>query len=287
MALATRLGGEIVAVDSMTLFQGMDIGTAKPSHADRESVPHHLIDILAPTDSSNVADWLDRCRRSLACILGRGRVPVLTGGTGLYWKALFFGLPAHPPGNALVREKWFKIMRELGAEAVHRKLSEVDPASGLRIPPTDAKRMIRALEVWEVTGNPISANRPDWRAPMDIQPDPPARWIWLKWPRSLLHDRIARRVVRMFAQGWEAEVASLERRNGFGPQSEAALGYRTIRQASKEGESRDEIIRRVTVETRQYAKRQETWFRSLPAIQPIQMDSEMVVESLLDSLVRF
>lgn len=287
MRLAARLGGEIVAVDSMTVFRGMDIGTAKPTLSDRDSVPHHLIDILAPTDSSNVANWLDHCRQSLTSILNRGRVPVLTGGTGLYWKALFFGLPAHPPGDATVREKWFRMLQTRGAAELHRKLSEVDPASGLRIPPSDVKRMIRALEVWEVTGNPISANRPDWRAPMDVQPDPPVRWIWLKWPREILHDRIAKRVVRMFAQGWEAEVASLESRNGFGPQSEAAIGYRTIRQASKRGVSRNEIIRQVVVETRQYAKRQETWLRSLPAIEPVAMDIRVGVDALLESLGGF
>lgn len=284
MALAAKLSGEIVAVDSMTLFRGMDVGTAKPTRADRELIPHHLIDVYEPFESSNVADWLDQCRQALGRILERGRVPILCGGTGLYWKALLFGLSDHPTGNSLVRAKWYRVHETLGAEALHQKLAEVDPVSALRIPQNDTKRVIRALEVWEITGNPISADRPDWHAQLDIQPDPPAKWIWLKWPRETLHDRIAKRVSKMFAQGWETEVARLDECSSFGPQSEAAIGYRTIRQALKKGADQEEIMKQVVIETRQFAKRQETWLRSLPAIKPFLMNSGNGFEKLVESL---
>jgi len=287
MALAAKLSGEIVAVDSMTLFRGMDIGTAKPTHADRELIPHHLIDVYDPSESSNVADWLEQCRNALAIILERGRIPILCGGTGLYWKALFFGIPDHPAGNASVRDKWYRVHETLGAQAVHQKLAEVDPLSALRISPNDTKRIIRALEVWEVTGNPISSNRPDWHASLDVKPERPVQWIWLKWPREILRDRIAKRVSRMFAQGWETEVSRLEERCAFGPQSEAAIGYRTIRQALKKGVAREKIINQVVIETRQFAKRQETWLRSLPAITPFSMNSDRGLKDLVESIVGF
>lgn len=284
MALASRVGGEIVAVDSMTLFRGMDIGTAKPTLADRQAIPHHLIDILAPSDSSNVADWLEKCHKAMESILNRGRIPILTGGTGLYWKALFFGLPHHPPGNPVVREKWVQMVKSKGNLAIHQILSQVDPVSGSRIPPTDLKRMVRALEVWEVTGSPISANRPDWGESFNERPQSPARWVWLKWPRHVLWARIADRVARMFELGWEAEVDLLEKNGGFGPQSGAAIGYKAIRTGRLESTGRAEILRRVGMETRQYAKRQETWLRSLTAIEPITLDGQPTLDGLLETL---
>ena len=287
MALAAKTAGEIVAVDSMTLFRRLDIGTAKPSHEERKLIPHHLIDVYEPTDSSNVADWLDKCRQALDIILNRGRTPILCGGTGLYWKALFFGLPKHPPGSFSVREKLGKILESNGMEALHRKLAEVDPYAASRIARTDARRLIRALEVWEITGKPISDNRPDWHATIDVRPEPPARWIWLKWPREILHNRIAKRVIRMFSQGWEAEVAKLEERCEFGPQSGAAIGYKTIRQAKKKGASQEELIKLVEIETRKFAKRQETWFRSLPMIEPFAMDAAVDFEKLAEKLLGF
>ena len=283
MVFADRINGEIVSVDSMTIFRQLDIGTAKPTVAERLRIPHHLIDILDPREGSSVADWLSLCTRCLGEILSRGKVPILVGGTGLYWKALFFGLPSHPAGDPALRRKWEHEIELRGSAAAHARLREVDPIAARKIHPTDSRRIIRALEVWELTGRPISSGRPDWGAAMNVHPIPPNRWIWLAWPRATLRSRINERVCKMLEIGWENEAISLSQQDAFGPQSVSALGYRTLCEGSKSGLAREEIIRRIVQETCQFAKRQETWLRSMPMIRPLPLN---VGISLADTLNR-
>jgi tRNA dimethylallyltransferase len=268
MALARSLNGEIVAVDSMTVFRGLDIGTAKPSIADRNAIKHHLIDVLDPQESNDVASWLERCRDCLTSILAQGGTPILTGGSGLYWKAMLHGLPDHPPGNATIRLRLEEEANNLGTESLHDRLKTIDPVAALKIHLADRRRIIRGLEVWEMTGTPLSANRPDWSVVADIQPDSGFRWYWLSWPRPELHSRIEKRVRAMFNGGWIKEVQELEKSGGLGPQSSKALGYETIRLGLQTGTTEAKVLQRVTEETRQYAKQQETWLRSMPCIRP-------------------
>jgi tRNA dimethylallyltransferase len=285
MALARALNGEIVAVDSMTVFRGLNIGTAKPSLADRNAIKHHLIDVLDPHESNDVATWLERCRECLTTLLAQGIIPILTGGSGLYWKAMLHGLPEHPPGNPTIRLRLEEDANTHGTESLHERLTRIDPLAAMKIHVTDRRRIIRGLEVWEMTGVPLSANRPDWSIAADIQPDSGIRWLWLSWPRPLLHSRIEKRVLAMFEAGWTQEVGFLEKAGGLGPQSCKALGYETIRLALQTGTPRPKLIQRVTEETRQYAKQQETWLRSMPCIRPWPMfesrsDSNEVVKML-------
>jgi len=285
MELAGRINGEIVSVDSMTIFRELDIGTAKPTVSDRLRIPHHLIDILDPRAGSSVADWLLRCTKCLSEILNRGKVPILVGGTGLYWKTLFFGLPSHPGGDPALRKKWENEIELRGSAAAHARLLEVDPIAARKIHPTDSRRIIRAMEVWELTGQPISSGRPDWGAAMDVRPIPPNHWIWIAWPRTTLRSRIDQRVHKMIELGWEKEAIGLSERNAFGPQSVSALGYKTLCDGSNSGLGREEIIQRIVRETCQFAKRQETWLRSMPMIRPVPLKEGISLPETLNRIL--
>jgi tRNA dimethylallyltransferase len=162
LEVAERLGAEIVSMDSMALYRGMDVGTAKPSRADRGRVPHHLLDVLDPWESASVAWWLGRAADCCRDIAGRGRRPLLVGGTPLYLKALLFGLFDGPPADESVRRRLAAEAERDGREALHDRLARVDPACAGRLHPNDLRRVIRALEVWELTGRPISAWQTQW-----------------------------------------------------------------------------------------------------------------------------
>jgi tRNA dimethylallyltransferase len=267
MELARRIGGEIVSMDSMALYRGMDIGTAKPSPAERAAVPHHLLDILGPYEECSLAQYLAAAHRAVEEIESRGRRAVFVGGTPLYLKGLLRGIFEGPAADWDFRRQLAAESREKPPGWLHARLAAVDPAAAARLHANDARRLIRALEVFEKTGRPIS----QWQRQFDVGcAAGECRVFVLDWPRAELHARIARRVDAMFAAGLVEEVRRLIEVRGESPQSgrlsktaRQAVGYREVIEHLEGRHTLPETIALVKLHTRQLAKRQQTWFRSL------------------------
>jgi tRNA dimethylallyltransferase len=270
LELAGPLGAEIVAMDSMTLYRGMDVGTAKPSAADRLRVPHHLLDVLDPAESASVAWWLEQAARCVADIERRGKTALFVGGTTLYLKALLFGLFDGPPADADLRARLEQEAQERGNAELHARLARVDPAAAARLHPNDRRRVVRALEVHALTGKPLSAWQTQWqpgRAGPDAAED---RCLWLDLPRAELYRRIDARVDAMFAAGLVEEVRALRSsRRPLGREAAQALGYKEVF-ALLEGRATPEQTRaEVQTRSRQYAKRQLTALRHVENARPV------------------
>lgn len=278
--LAARHGLEIVAMDSMTLYRGMDIGTAKPTPEERESVPHHLIDVLDPWESATVAWWLERANAACADIAARGKRPLFVGGTPLYLKALLHGIFPGPPADPELRTRLEAEAATAGNAALHARLATVDAKTAARLHPNDVRRVVRALEVYELTGRPISAWQQTWDTPA-FAPDPaapppaaPIPAVVLELPRDVLYDRINRRVTAMLAAGWLEEVRGLrDSPHGLGREARQALGYRELLDFLDGGASWEATADAIRTRTRQFAKRQLTWFRHIPACAPVAADA--------------
>lgn len=256
---------EIVSVDSALVYRGMDIGTAKPSAAERAQVPHHLIDLLDPAESYSAARFVDDARRCVADIRARGALPLLVGGTMLYFKALLDGLDEMPAADPAVRARLEREAAERGWPALHEALRQVDPATAERLAPHDAQRIERALEVWHSTGRPLSSFH---RGPRREDRGPAATPLVSLEPedRAWLHERIARRFDAMLAAGFVDEVRRLRARGDLHPglPSMRCVGYRQAWEALDRGEPEDAWRERGIAATRQLAKRQLTWLRSMP-----------------------
>ncbi len=267
--LAERLGAEIVSMDSMALYRRMDIGTAKPSAEERRRVPHHLIDVLEPWGSASVAWWLERALACCRDITKRGKRPLIVGGTPLYLKALLCGLFEGPPADEAIRRR---LSEEAAAGAsLHNRLAAVDPISAARVHPNDLRRIIRALEVWELTGRPISAWQTQWRAAGEesVASHPPP-CFWLDRPREELYRRIDARVERMIAEGLVEEVQALRRLDRpLSREAAQALGYKEMFDHVDGRANLAETIERIQRRSRNFAKRQITWFRHLPGCRPV------------------
>ena len=271
--LAERIGGEILALDSMTVYRGMDIGTAKPSAAERTRVPHHLIDVLDPWESLTVAWWLARAEAACAEIAARGKRPIFVGGTPFYLKALLHGLFDSPPADAELRRALEAQAERDGNSALHARLAAVDPKTAARLHPNDVRRVVRALEVHTLTGKPISDWQQTWDTPAfadsaDAAP-PPARVpaAVLELPREVLYDRINQRVDAMLRAGWLNEVQKLRALpHPLSREARQALGYRELLAFLESGGEWDETVELIRTHTRQFAKRQLTWFRHLPSL---------------------
>jgi tRNA dimethylallyltransferase len=269
LTLAERLGAEIVSMDSMTLYRRMDIGTAKPTAAERERVRHHLIDVLEPWESATVAWWLDQAACCCRDITARGRRILFVGGTALYLKALLQGLFEGPPADESIRRRLTEKAERLGRGELHRQLAAVDPAAAARLHPNDLRRVVRALEVWELSGKPISAWQTQWTKPPATASGLP-RCLWLDLPREVLYARIDTRVRQMIAEGLVEEVRalrSLER--PLSREAAQALGYKELF-AHLDGQATlEEAIAQIQTRSRQFAKRQLTWLRHLPECRPV------------------
>lgn len=279
LRLAEVYQGEIIAMDSMTLYRGMDIGTAKPSLADRQRVPHHLIDEREPWESANVAWWLERAIQCCREIDRRNKQILFVGGTPLYLKALLYGLFQGPPADLAIRSRLEHMGRSQGSEILHGRLREIDPTSASRIHPHDLRRLVRALEVWELTGRPMSSWQQEWHR--DVQP-PWLRCWWLDRPREEIDRRINARVDRMIAAGWEEEVRRLlALPRPLSREAAQALGYAEMR-AYVEGRL-DLATARETIQrkSRQFARRQLTWFRSLPQLIRVPIHDCTRIEDLI------
>src|SRR5262245_51693573 len=254
----------------MTLHRGMDIGTAKPSTADRARVPHHLIDVLDPWESANVAWWLDRAAECVSDIEGRGKTALFVGGTPFYLKALLCGLFPSPPSDEELRRRLEDEAASEGREALHSRLAAVDSVTARRLHPNDVRRVIRALEVWHLTGKPISEWQQEAWWDGETPRFRPGSCLVLELPRSELYFRIDRRVESMFAAGWVDEVKQLRALpRPLSREASQALGYREIMEYLHGGPSLDETVAEVQLRTRQFAKRQLTWFRALPGCETV------------------
>jgi tRNA dimethylallyltransferase len=258
--LAEHFGGEIVNADSMQLYRGLDIGTAKPSPELRHRVPHHLIDIAAPDQEFSASDFRREAAKAIADITGRSKKAFIVGGTGLYIRALLQGLVDSPSGAGEVRLELEEEARQHGNEALLGELATVDPVTAERLHPNDLVRIIRALEVYRMTGNPISQQRSSHCFSGDYYC---VLKLGLTVERGELYERIDRRVERMMGDGLVDEVRTLLER-GFSPQLKAlrSIGYRHICAYLSGEYSLAEGVRLMQRDTRRYAKRQMTWFRN-------------------------
>ncbi len=258
--LAQALGGEIVSADSRQVYRWMDIGTAKPTPAQREAVPHHLLDIVDPDALFTLADFCERARAAIEDIAGRGRLPFLVGGTGQYLAAMLEGwkVPRVPPQPEL-RERLLQEAREKGTLALYRRLQKVDPEAAAHILPGNLRRIIRALEVYEVTGVPFSRQRRRERPPYDYLV------LGLTMERPALYERVDRRAEAMVRQGLVEEVQSLLARGyHWDLPSMSGLGYIQFRRYLEGRCSLKEALDRLKYDTHAFIRHQYTWFRRLP-----------------------
>jgi len=255
MELAHRMGGEILSVDSMQIYQGMDIGTAKPSIQDRQLVRHHLIDVALPNESYTVARFVDAADTVVADANSRGVALIATGGTPMFYKALFEGLFEGPGADDAIRER----LRADSGQALHARLLQIDPAAAARIHSNDTRRLIRALEVYEITGKPISSFQTAWDGQTVRHP---AQWFGLEWDKDSLNQRINARVKAMIAAGWVDEVRGLLEKYGqLSPTAAEATGYADLIDHLAGRCSLDDAVEQIKIATRQLARRQMKWFR--------------------------
>ncbi|MCK0111372.1 tRNA (adenosine(37)-N6)-dimethylallyltransferase MiaA [Ornithinimicrobium sp. F0845] len=279
VALAQALGGEIINADASQLYRGMDIGTAKLTTAERQGVTHHQLDVLDVRREASVAAYQTAARVDLDAIRARGHVPVVVGGSGLYVRALL-DLLEIPPTDPVVRERWETELEAMGVDALYAHLVRVDPEAAERIEPRNGRRIVRALEVIELTGRPFSATLP--RREYAV----PTVQLGLTAERPVLDERIARRVDRMWQQDLVAEVRALEQAGlREGRTASRAIGYAQVL-AFFDGEVTEQAAREATVTaTRRLVRRQEAWFRPDPRITWLEHDAGDLVERALAAVL--
>jgi tRNA dimethylallyltransferase len=252
--LAERIGAEVVNADSMQLYRGMDVGTAKPTPPERRGVPHHLLDVWEVTERASVAEYQRLARAAVDDVLARGRVPLLVGGSGLYVRAVVDELD-FPGTDPQLRARLEAELAAHGPATLHTRLSEVDPAAARGILPSNGRRLVRALEVVELTGRPFAATLP---APADRY-----ETVQIGLDRADLDERVAARVDRMWAQGLVAEVHALERKGlRDGPTASRALGYQQVLALGDTPAARAQTV----AATRRFVRRQRSWFRRDPRV---------------------
>jgi tRNA dimethylallyltransferase len=281
VALARRLDAEVLALDSMTLYRGMDIATAKPSLAARGGILHHLIDMIDPWESASVAAYRDWAAAAAWRVEQRGKRVLFVGGTPLYLKALLRGLFTGPAADPELRMRLDREALEHGEPALHSRLAALDPGAAARLHPHDRRRIVRALEVIELTGRPIS----------DLQtqherPAPRSVCVFaLDLPRACLHDRINRRVLKFIEAGLVDEVRRLQAGSRpFSKEAAQAIGYREVIAMLAGQATLSQTIELVQTRTRQFAKRQVTWFRHLEEVRSINVSPDEGPESVADRL---
>ena len=279
LRLARELGGEILCMDSMQIYCGMDIGTAKPTEEERAAAPHHLLDIADPAQPFSVTEYTVRARP----LLERLRAPILVGGTGFYLRGLSQPMDyGYVPGNQTIRDRYEALAARDGVEAVHAALAAVDPASAARLHPNDLRRVVRALEVYELTGTRFSEQKiPDGA-------DSPWRFVLfaLDWPRETLYDRINARVDVMLEEGLLNEVKGLlDRGVPTGAQAMQGIGYKELIPVLTAGAALDEAVELIKRRSRNYAKRQLTWFRADKRIHWLSMPEGRTVGDAFDEMM--
>lgn len=281
ISIAKQINAEVVNADSMQLYKGMDIGTAKTSVADRSGISHHLIDVLNVTEDANVAWYQEQARKIIDQLLTEKKKVVIVGGTGLYIKAILDDLN-FPETDIAVREKITKQAEKLGADVMHQRLSKLDPAAAAAIPKENVRRVVRALEVIEITGKPFTANLPR----KDVDKYPQAKQFGLVLDRENLDQRIDERVEKMWRDGFVTEVQNLIQ-DGLllGKTAKAALGYSQIIDFLENRTTEEDAKVETKRATRSYARRQETWFSRDERITWLKPDkTEHRAQIILDSI---
>ena len=277
IALAQHLDGEVVNADALQLYRGMDIGTAKVTEQERAAVPHHLLDVLEVTEEASVSAYQRAARAAIDAIRARGRTPILVGGSGLYVRAALDDIE-FPPTDAVLRARLEQRAQQEGTEALHRELAARDPEAAGIIGPRDARRIVRALEVGTLTGRPFTAF-----LPRPLYVDPATVQIAPRWDRTVLHERIARRVERMVEQGLLEEIRDL-RDQGLdrGQTARRAIGYEQGLAVLDGTLSCAQAIQDTIAGTRRLIRKQDTWFRRDRRITWLDGGAEDLLEHALE-----
>ena len=286
LELAQRLpgGGECLCADSMQVYRGMDIGTAKPTAEERARAPHHLLDLVEPDEPFTVDHWLPLAEQTVQDIRDRGRFPILVGGTNLYIKAFMSGMMDGPAPDEALRHS----LEALDSATLRGRLEQVDPVSAERIHANDRRRTIRALEVHQLTGVTISSSQEQWDRP-DIRGD--TLLVGLNYPAEVINPRINARVRQMMGEGLLEEVSALHDQGKLGPQAIEALGYRQLVDHLEGRLELEEAIEQIKIRTRRFAKNQRTWLKRFQAqiqgcwIECPNDDTQVVVSKALKSVL--
>lgn len=278
IALAKRIDGEIISLDSMAIYRGMDIGTAKPSREELADVPHHLIDVADPHEEFSVAEFVRLAADAAESILSRRKTPLFVGGTGLYLRSILRGIFEGPEADWDFRREMEQKALANGSQWLHDQLAAVDQVTAARLHLNDMRRIIRALEVFHLTGKPLSDEHHNSPRPVDERPKVV---VWLEPPREWLRNRIDLRVDQMMAAGWLEETRALMNRQP--PPSRTAcqaLGYRELMDHLRGSGTLHETVELIKTATRQFAKRQHTWFRNLEECRPLPINGKESAEEL-------
>ena len=285
LEMAQLLNAEIISLDSMAIYRGMDIGTAKPDLADRQRVPHHMLDIVDPTEAFSVSQYRERAMGLVQQIFDSGKQVIFVGGTALYLKALLRGMFEGPPADWDFRKEVEQELEEMGGQFLHQRLKMIDPVSAANLHPNDHRRLIRALEVFKTTGKPISHWQMQFSEGREADE---CRVFTLRHARPILHERIESRVASMFEAGLLDEVRGLLDKHGtLGQTAAQAVGYREAIDHLEERMPLDETIEKVRVRTRRFARHQETWFRGLSECRMIDLPTEFDSDQIAEQLVAF
>lgn len=285
LEVAQQLNAEIISLDSMAIYRGMDIGTAKPNRQQRQLVTHHQLDICEPTEIYSVSNYVATTHRIAAEIHSRGRNVLVCGGTPLYLKSLLRGLFLGPAADWEFRNEVEAEVERLGVNALRERLMQVDPLLAHKLHPNDRRRAIRALEVAKITGRPLSHWQEQFETPAKVEDSPT---LVIRLERSWLHELINHRVDWMMASGLEGEVAGLLARHGqLSRTASQAVGYREIINSLLQPIAREEIIALIRAHTRQFARRQEIWFRGLKELQPLVITPESSLQDKVHRAISF
>lgn len=282
IALAERINGEILSLDSIAVYREMDIGTAKPTATDQQRVPHHLIDLVDPTEEFSVACYLRIAHQRVRELKEMGRMPIFAGGTPMFLKGVLRGFDPGPPADWEFRQAVEADVERYGVDALRQRLRQVDPLAAHRIGPNDTRRMIRALEVVRQTGTPISHRQIQFDHSRNAEA---CRVFALQWPRPQLHQRINHRVQQMFENGLVEEIRQLLDKHGELSRTACqAVGYREVIEWMRNGGELQATIEAVSAHTRQLARRQETWLRSFSEIRSIEVQEPMQPERIAEQI---
>ncbi|MET0593164.1 MAG: tRNA (adenosine(37)-N6)-dimethylallyltransferase MiaA [Polyangiaceae bacterium] len=263
IALAEARGGEIIGADSVQVYRYFDIGSGKPSLEDRARVPHHLVDAIDPMEPLDAASYASRGAAAIDDVRRRGKLPVVCGGTFLWVRALLYGLSNAPSGDAAIRQKHAELAEKEGRAVLHAELAQVDPDAAAKLDPNDFVRVSRALEVFELTGRPLSALH---REHGFREPRYKARLVGIGWTADELVERIVRRTDRMLEMGWEGEVSDLVARGYRDARAMSSVGYRQVLDYIEGRLPREELATSISRATKIFARRQRTWLREEPVL---------------------
>ena len=284
LSLAEAVDAEIISLDSMAIYRGMDVGTAKPSVEAQSKIAHHLIDICDPNENFSTSQFYELAREKVSEIWGRGKTVLFVGGTALYLKTMLRGLFEGPPADWEFRKEIEDEIAEMGDEFLHQRLKMVDPVAAHNLHPNDHRRIIRALEVFKITGKPLSHLQLEF----DNKTDPEnCRVFALRHDRAILHQRIEQRVSSMFEKDLLGEVAAiLQQYSSLSRTAAQAVGYKEAIDHLNGDMTLDEAIERVRIRTRRFARHQETWFRGMRECEMVDLsadfDEQQTVELLLE-----